>query len=307
MDANLWSANYSLIKDKLGNDLPSILTVGNKALFKLRIEFHKIYGIKVNILDIDSSFSYGEIEKLKQETISKLKVEGIFNHQKRLYLPVIAKRIALIGSPGTSGYRDFINGLTQNPVYRKFTVKEFQTTVQGDGAAPKLIEALKEARTYDVDVIVIIRGGGSKMDLNVFNDYELSREICLTKIPVLTGIGHETDEVVVDLVCSYRCITPTAVAKHLYVQIGMFTSNLQKAFDAVKSHSVGQLSIKKEEFAHLNKYFVFFSQQLIHQSSILLRNESHKLHVGFLDIVGAERSQLELLLSRSVFFINPFN
>lgn len=300
MSANLWSSSYSSILYKIVDDLPNILKVGNKVLFLLKVEFHKVYGLKVIVNDIDPSFSHGEIERKKQETIKRLKDEGLFDLQKDLYLPIIAKKVALIGSPGTSGYRDFIDELQNNQVYRNFKVREFAASVQGDKATLEIIKSLKEARTYDFDVIVIIRGGGSKMDLNLFNDYELSKEICLTKIPIMTGIGHETDEVVADLVCKKTFITPTAVAKHLYVQIGVFGADLRNAYDSVKQNAISQLGAEKEEFNHACKYLVHYSQQLIFQSNQEIQNESRKLQVGFFEIIGNERSLLDLQLNKAV-------
>jgi len=299
MSGYIWPTTYAEMVKKVGADLTNILKAGNKVLLRLKIEFHPIYGLKLNILEIDPTYSYGEIEKLKQQTINSLKFENYYNLQKQLHLPVISKRIALIGSPGTSGYRDFMNDLRQNPVHRNFIIKEFSTAVQGDGAAAQIIQALREARQYDVDVIVLIRGGGSPMDLNVFNDYDLAKEICLTKIPIITGIGHESDEVVADLVSRLNCITPTAAAKKLYVQIGLFIAELGKAFDAVKSHSIGQYGVHRDEFNHLSNYLVHHSKQLIHEYNHELQNQSHNLQVGFLNMVNLERAQLELLVNKA--------
>ena len=298
ISATIWASAYRGMREQMGEDLKAILQPGNKVLFQMRIEYHKIYGLKLNVLDVDPSFSHGEIERKKQETIEKLKKEGLFHQQKELYLPVLSKRIALIGSPGTSGYRDFMNELLKNKIYRNFKVKEFPASVQGDKAATELIEALKEARQYDVDVIVMVRGGGSKMDLNVFNDYELSKEICLTEVPVVVGIGHETDEVVADLVCRQRCITPTAAAKFLYLQIGVFSGELQKSFDALLNLSLGMLSGSKDEFNHLNKYLLHFSKQLVLESLVELNEESHRLQMRFMDLIHSENAQLDLQLNK---------
>lgn len=203
-NATIWATQSRSIQQSLGEDFFTVLKPGNKALFAVKIEYHSIYGLKLNILDIDPSYNYGDIERRKKETIEKLKREGLFDLQKTLHFTVLSKQIALIGSPNTSGFRDFKEELFNNESYRNFKVKEFKTSVQGDTAKNEIVKALKDARKYDVDVIVIIRGGGSKMDLDIFNDYEIAKTICETKTPVLTGIGHETDEVVADLVAHQK-------------------------------------------------------------------------------------------------------
>jgi exodeoxyribonuclease VII large subunit len=299
MSANIWASTYKYITEKLGHDLPNVLKVGNKVLFQLRIDFNKIYGLKVIILDIDAAYSYGEMERKKLETIKKLQHWGLYAKQRKLHLPIVAKRIALIGSKNTSGYRDFLNELYRNKVYTNFKVKEFNASVQGDKAVGDIIEALREARTYDVDAIVIVRGGGSKMDLNAFNDYELAKEICKTKIPVLTGIGHESDEVVADLVCKLNCITPTAVAKHLYVQIGMFSSNVQTSFDRVLTIALSIVAGHKDEFTNITKYLVHYSQQMVSAGNQELGNNAHRLQYGFFEVLNKERSRLDNSFSKA--------
>ena len=298
MSATLWAGAFNNIKSKIGKDIHEILKPGNKVLFSMRIEYHKIYGLKLNVMDIDPSYSYGEVERRKQETIAQLKEEGLFDLQKALYLPVIAKRIALIGSPGTAGHRDFMSKLESNSVYTNFVVKQFPASVQGDKAGAEIIAALKEARSHDVDVIVILRGGGSKMDLNVFNNFELTKEISLTKIPVITGIGHEHDEVVADLVCRRMCITPTAVAEFLYIQIGTFSAQLRQGFDAILNHSRSMVGGLKDEFNYLQKYLIHNSKQLLLEHQWELNTESHRVQKGFAQVINTERSDLDLKLDK---------
>ena len=298
LSAYMWVSTYRLIHDRIGNDLIDILKPGNNALFLVKIEFHTIFGLKLNLIDIDPNYTYGEIERKKQETIRQLQAEGIFFNQKKLYLPTISKKIALIGSPDTSGYRDFLNELTHNSVYTNFTVKTFPVSVQGQKAIPEIVAAIQEARTYDVDVIVIIRGGGSKMDLQIFSEYRICKEICVTKIPVITGIGHETDEVVADLVSRLNCITPTAAAKHLYVQIAVFSAELRAALDGVMNQSLAQLSYAKDEFLHLRNYFLHHSQRLLNDSRNSLERHTHHMHRIVHYLIAIQQQDLELYLQK---------
>ena len=164
--------------------------------------------------------------------------------------------------------------------------------MQGDRAVEEIVQAIKKARCYDVDVIVLIRGGGSKMDLDVFNHYALCKTICETKIPIITGIGHETDQVVADLVAKQFFITPTAVAKHLYVQIGNFRHFLSKYYDTIQNRALDQLGGAKDEFNHLNKYLVHHSQNLVTSWKEQVKDAAYKLSQTTLHFIHQERVEL---------------
>jgi exodeoxyribonuclease VII large subunit len=293
--AYMWSRNFIAIKEQLGAEINEIFKPGNKALFLVKIEFHKVYGLKLNILSVDPQYTYGEIERRKKETLGRLSKEGLIDLQKSLYFPTLTKRIALVGSPNTSGFRDFKEVLFNNPVFRRFKLKQFSTSVQGDKAKDEIIAAIKKARCYDVDVIVLIRGGGSKMDLDIFNNYEICREICLTQIPVLTGIGHETDQVVADRVAHQFFITPTAVAKHLYVQIGNFSYFLNKYFDQVKTRSLEQLGLAKDEFQYQNKYLVHHTKEIINTWKDVFNEKAYRLGKNSQRLIHHEREELSNL------------
>lgn len=299
MSATFWFTQYNKINEKLQGTLPEIFQPGNKVLIQTRIEYHPIFGLKINILDVDPSITYGEIEKQKQETVERLKIEGLFFKQKELYLPTIAKKIILIGSPNTSGYRDFYSELTANNIYTNFGVKEIVATVQGERAVNELVAAIEKANKYSADLIVIVRGGGSKMDLNIFNNYEIAKAICLSKLPIITGIGHENDEVVADLVAIKSFITPTAAAKSLYLSIGVFRSEMNSAFDAVLNKSMGLLSAAKNEFQHVSKYLVHYTQMSLKEHNDYIRQAIHKLQLGGMDVLDNERYRVNLLLNRA--------
>ena len=298
IQASMWKSSFDNVNNTINGELPKVLSHGNKVLLEVKIEYHQIYGLKLNIIDVDPSITYGEIERKKKETIDKLKKEGLFFNQAKLYLSPIIKRIALIGSPNTSGHRDFLDELFSNEIFRNFKVKEFPCSVQGEKAKAEILSQISEAKQYNVDVIVILRGGGSKMDLNVFNDYEICKEICLSPIPVMTGIGHESDEVVADLVCRMPHITPTAIAKHFYTSIGVFSGHLRSSFDSIIRQAMELLFGEKEEFNHLYKYFNYYSTALINESKKKLTQEVHNLQLVTTDIIQNEKSALSLNLNK---------
>lgn len=319
--ATIWASNYRKIVDEIGlNETLGILQPGNKILINVKIEFHSIYGLKLKIRGIDPAYSYGEIERKRQEVIKRLKKEEIFDLQKQLRLPTIIKRIALIGSPNTSGYRDFQQELLVNHDFNKFAIKEFPVRVQGDAAVKEIVAAIKDANLHDADVIVILRGGGSKMDLALFDDYEISKAICQSRLPVMTGIGHENDEVVSDLVARVTFITPTAVARHIHYAISSFKEIMRELHDKSIQMSLQLLSESKEEFTHYNNYLSHYSRELIHfwrstfqekeyeivQKSRTLLYEgkdalsvlSHRTSSQLQRLVQQEGSQLERMLDR---------
>lgn len=298
MSANMWFSTFNRVDNQLNGELRTIFKHGNKVLVNVRIEFHTIYGLKLNILDVDPTITYGELEKQKKATIERLKKEELYNLQKDLKLPAIIKKVALIGSQNTSGYRDFLTELLENRIYTNFKVKEFSVSVQGDRATKEVIKAILEAQTYTVDVIVIVRGGGSKMDLNVFNDYEMAKTIAESRVPIITGIGHETDDVVADLVANKYEITPTAVAKFLYVRAGIFKSDLKAAFDNVLKIAQQLIAANKDEFTHTSKYLVHYTQNLLREHNNLIKDSIHELHIGVTEMIESERSKLNLNLSR---------
>ena len=139
IQGNFWYSNYRKARDTHGASLDEILQSGNKGLFLVRIEFHKIFGLKLNILDIDPAYSYGEMERQKQLNIKRLKEENLYYKQKELYLPRVCRKIAVIGSPDTSGFRDFMKTLLENDFYTQFQVKVFASSVQGNESKVDLL------------------------------------------------------------------------------------------------------------------------------------------------------------------------
>jgi exodeoxyribonuclease VII large subunit len=298
MKAVVWRTQVLALQTNLGDEFKQLMQPGNRLLFRVSVTFHEIYGLSLTILDLDPAFTYGEIELKKKQTIERLQQEGLYELQKQLRLPLIVKRVVLIGSPDTSGYRDFLTEMTTNNIFRNFTIQQIATTVQGDRAVSEICAALQEADTYDADAIVLIRGGGSKMDLNVFNDYQICSVIAGLRLPLITGIGHETDEVVADLVANTRQITPTAVAKFLYVRVGTFRADLQTGLDRVLTQALSQMARATEQFTNTNKFLSHYFQNIITEYRTDLQSKLHLIQLFTADTLAEERALLELSLNR---------
>ncbi len=245
MQAVIWARQLAVLREKLGGDAQNILKQGAKVLFQVTVEYHEVYGMKLIIHDVDPTYSLGELEKKKQETLQKLKELGLLELNAEHNIPTVPTRIGLAASPGTSGYEDFTQHLERNGYDYKFLVKTFPTSVQGEQAEVEIVAQLKEAATYDVDVIVLIRGGGSKFDLEVFNSFAIASCIAQLRLPVLTGIGHETDVTVADLVAHTRLKTPTAAAQFLIQRLINYEAGMIELSNRIVRESQRLLELKK--------------------------------------------------------------
>ncbi len=288
--ASIWRSNTLSIAESLkayGVQPEEILKQGNRVRIKVRVTFHNVYGLKLDIEEVDALATIGDLEKQKQETLKRIKKEGLETLQKQLYLSPLATRIAIVGSPDTSGFIDFVKELTTNNYFTRFKYKTFPTKVQGDEAVSQIVSAINEASNYDVEAIVIIRGGGSKMDLHVFNHYAICKAIAYSRVPVITGIGHETDTALVDVVSYESLKTPTAAAKRFYLKIATFRAELSDVNHRIRLTGTNLIGDCKDE---LN----YFTGQLVAIVNRKLSKEKDKLHNRAINLNLAVRELLEL-------------
>lgn len=215
--ATIWAFPFKIIQHNFERKTGRELQKGLKILAQVKPEMHELYGFSLNITDIDPNYTLGELASQRQETINKLMEFGIFEMNKSLEISKIPKRIALISSESAAGYDDFMHQITQNSKNYKFEVQLFPSLMQGNEAAAAIIRALEAiyAQESNFDVVVMVRGGGAKTDMAAFDEFELAANIAQFPLPVLTGIGHNRDESVADLVANRSLKTPTAVAEFL--------------------------------------------------------------------------------------------
>ncbi|MCZ6899868.1 MAG: exodeoxyribonuclease VII large subunit, partial [Bacteroidetes bacterium] len=233
----IWANNYRNLSTWFYSATGQTLKTGLKILANVQIQFHEIFGLNLNIRDIDASFTLGEKEKQKHIVIDQLIEEGVFEINKTLNFPIVPQNIAIISSPTAAGYEDFINHLKNNQYGYRFTAKLYKSIMQGDEAIPSIIESLHRVNNLvdRFDILVLIRGGGSRVDLDCFDSYDLSSHIAQFPIPVVTGIGHERDESICDLVAHTNLKTPTAVSEFIINQVIDFENSVQFAFDKINS------------------------------------------------------------------------
>lgn len=247
--ATIWSYQYRNLSAWFTSMTGEALRPGIKILCNASVEYHELYGFSLNIRDIDAGFTMGEKALKRQETIKRLEKEGFLNSNKVHPLPAVPQNIAVISAPTAAGYEDFVNQLESNPYGYQFNITLYKALMQGDQAPFQISEALMEAyaESEDFDVIIIIRGGGSRTDLDCFDDYEVGKAIGMGPIPVITGIGHERDESVADLCAHTRVKTPTAAAEFLISGLRAFDEKLMLVFENIAYHAEKMIQERKEE------------------------------------------------------------
>lgn len=215
--ATIWSYTFRILKPYFETTTGQIFNAGIKILVQVSVEYHPSFGLSLNVRDIDPTYTIGDLALQRKEIIDRLKAEGVFDMNKEIELPVVPQKIAVISSETAAGYQDFINQLENNEFGFKFYTKLFQASMQGAETVSSIIYALERIFEYEdfFDAVVIIRGGGATADLSSFDNYELAVNVSQFPLPVLTGIGHEKDDTVIDLVAHTRLKTPTAVAEFL--------------------------------------------------------------------------------------------
>ena len=212
---SIWARTFRLLKPYFELETGQAFTSGLKVLVKVTVEFHELYGFSLNVLDIDPSYTLGDMMRRRQEIIRRLQDEGVFDLNRELVLPELTRRLAVITSPTAAGYEDFTNQLLNNPQGYPFYIKLFPALMQGEKTEESVIAALDREHRDLFDAVIIIRGGGAMSDLNSFDSYLLAANCAQFPLPILTGIGHERDDTIVDLVAHTRLKTPTAVAAFL--------------------------------------------------------------------------------------------
>ncbi|MGV8993627.1 MAG: exodeoxyribonuclease VII large subunit [Flavobacterium sp.] len=267
--SNLWRDDYININNNFLKTLKEPLKNGIKILFLARISFDPVYGISLQILDIDPSYTLGDLEKEKQNSIEKLQEEQIFTLNKTRFLPLLPQRIAVISVATSKGYEDFRQVLEHNPWDYKFFHFLFPSILQGDKAVVGIIAQLKQIEKVveHFDVVAIIRGGGGDVGLSCYNNYNLSKAVALFPIPVITGIGHATNDTVCEMVAYQNAITPTKIAEFLIQKFHNFSVPLQKARDLIIDKSNRLISEEKTKLQSEVKLFRSMTETILQKNN----------------------------------------
>ena len=231
MRSVLWKTDYQRINDQFQKLLHEPLRDGITILFQAGVSYDPLYGFSLKIVDIDPTFVLGELEREKRESIQKLKQEGIFQANKNLSFPLLPKRLAIISVETSKGLSDFFKIILRNPWKYKFEYTLFPALLQGDKSIPSIIRQLINIaeKTDEFDAVAIIRGGGGEVGLSSYNNYQLAKAIAIFPIPVITGIGHSTNETVSEMVAYQNAITPSELADFLIQKFHQFAVPVEEA------------------------------------------------------------------------------
>jgi len=313
--ANLWSSRRHQVIHMFEEITRQTLKAGMKVLLQLQVDFHPVYGLSFQILDIDPAYSLGELERQRQESIQRLKEEGLLEFNKQYVLPHVLQNLAIISSESAAGYQDFMNQLENNPLAYQFKTRLFPALMQGEQAPESISAALDllEAQNEEFDAIILIRGGGSNLDLACFDDYHLNARLAQAYFPVFSGIGHERDTSVTDMIAHTRLKTPTAVAEFIIQHNEKFEIEITSLFREIIEFSRNIVIDHKERIRNLSYHINQSTQQLLLTDKNYLKEQGFLLNNLSLKQINKNRNHLfqknnELqLLNKEILFKNHFN
>ena len=240
--AVIWRQQYAMLSSYFRSETGSALASGMKIMAKVVVSYHELYGLSLQITDLDPSYTLGEVERQRQMTIAQLQADGVWDLNREEPMPLLVQRVAVVSSAAAAGSRDFCRELEAGGY--AFRVELFDAVMQGEAAEESLCRALERvaARVAEFDAVVIIRGGGSASDLSCFNSYRLCSYVAQFPLPVVTGIGHDKDVSVADMVAHTPLKTPTAVAAWLTERMAT-----QEGWLIDASHRLSQLASQATE------------------------------------------------------------
>lgn len=289
MRATIWANVYALLRPYFHEETGTDLQVGMQVLVEATVDFHAVYGLSLNITNIDPTYTIGDLAKQRQETIAKLLAEGVMDMNKSLALPTIVRRIAVISSESAAGYGDFRHQL-EDGGYR-FETTLFPAIMQGEHAPKSIIAALDTIANQEEewDVVVIIRGGGATTDLTCFDDYNLCNHCAQFPLPIITGIGHTKDVSVLDMVSFAPLKTPTAVAQ--YFVDGRLTQaqRLRDLEQRLRRIAENILLVRRHKIELLTQRLAMCSPERIYKMGYSLVTAGSKVIRSAADLQAGER------------------
>ena len=305
----IWANIYKMLKPYFENETGQSFVAGIKVLLQVTVDFHEQYGLSLTVQDIDPTYTLGDMARRRREILMQLESEGVLELNKELPMPLLPQRVAVISAAGSAGYGDFCDQLLANPCGFVFYPRLFPAVMQGEKVEESVIAALdKIASERDLwDVVVIIRGGGATSDLSGFDTYPLAANCAQFPLPIITGIGHERDDTVLDMVAHTRVKTPTAAAEYLIASLAEVAVTLEGITHALTIGMTEYIHREEERLGCLvNRLPSLFTlvgtrqQHRIEQLDVRLRNamlkslveQTHKLELLEKIIEGASPTRI---------------
>jgi len=321
--AKCWSNIWSAIKPYFIRITGQQIRAGMKVMLQVHAQFHPQYGFSWIVDDINPEYTMGDMMRKRQEIIRQLKEEGVYDLQKELSLPLFAQRIAVISSATAAGYGDFCNQLENNELGLFFHVELFPAIMQGDNVESSIIASLNyiNNREEEFDCVVIIRGGGATADLSGFDTLGLAENVANFPLPIITGIGHERDESILDMVSYRRVKTPTAAAAYLINHLTSTLIRVENAQSTIIDYVKKALEIENMRIKHIGAQIpVLFSivrtkqearleslfqrlftasKELMKQSDFLLLSLQQRVQPAVRGRLSSEHHRLDVLEHRA--------
>jgi exodeoxyribonuclease VII large subunit len=304
--AVLWQKNYRQLQQKLGLELNALLQEGIEVQMLVQPEFHERYGLKFVVQDFEPAYTFGKIELKRQDTIRRLKAKGLLEKNKQVPLPAVLQRLAVVTSATAAGYQDFLQQLEHNPYGYRFHCRLFTAAMQGVHAGTEIstqlenIGRLKEA----FDAVVIIRGGGAKLDLAAFDGYGLCEAAACCPLPVLSGIGHEVDKTVLDLLAHTALKTPTAVAEFVLQRSLFFETEIVEIARGLREEMMHRTREANLALQQMSQRLIWLAGEKVQRQALLLEYMEKDLPVSARRFIKNEELRL-LNLENELQLLSP--
>lgn len=301
LTGTIWKQQLERIQKSFVDVVKEPLKDGLTVLFLGKIVFSETFGLSIQIMDIDPSFSLGELQKEREETLKKLSIEGLLNKNQLLHFPLLPKRIAIISGDTSKGLSDFMEVLNHNPYRYRFETTLFNALLQGDVAVDSIIQALGSIKSslHRYDIVVLVRGGGAEVGMTCYNHYKLCKEIAEFPIPILTGIGHSTNLTVAELIAFRNEITPTKLAEFLVQTFREFDLRVQELTSNLRDMSMLKIERAQQQVSQLTHAFEKSSKNLLQQFSFSLQTTQQQAAQSAIHVLHREKSLLSKLQSEA--------
>lgn len=298
--AKCWRSVWQLARTDFEQQTGQRLSPGMKVMLAVHADFHEAYGFSWIVTDINPEYTMGDMARRRAEIIAQLKAEGIYELQKELRLPMFCQRIAVISSANAAGYGDFCNQLSGNDYGFQFEVSLFPAVMQGEHVETSIIAALNEiyAHCTAYDAVVIIRGGGATSDLSGFDTLPLAENVANFPLPVITGIGHERDECVLDLIAHTRVKTPTAAAALLIDNLLRAKQQLDRMEKTIHLASTRQIAYEQVRLQRLVEKLPLMARTALTGQQTLLTMLSTKINTAARMLLARQQQRVETLAAQ---------
>lgn len=293
----IWSNIFKMLKPYFEQETGQQFASGIKVLVQVSVEFHELYGYSLTVLDIDPTYTLGDMARRRREIILRLEEEGVLTMNKELDMPLAPQRIAVISSATAAGYGDFCDQLRNNPYGLSFQTKLFPAVMQGERVEESIISALESVyqELHDWDVVVLIRGGGATSDLSGFDTYNLAANCAQFPLPIVTGIGHERDETVLDIVAHTRVKTPTAAAEYLIGRLYETALKLEDHATRVVNKVEERLNWEHTRLNRLSERIPMNVRMCLQAGHYAVKGIQHRIDVALQESLLKEKHRLQLL------------